>query len=84
VTSNLKDFPAAQLDPYDVEALHPDDFVSYTFDLAPGKVANVVSEQAAALKNPPQSVAEVLDTLRLNGLAQSVAKLRSLMGATLG
>lgn len=81
VTANLRDFPAAQLAPYGVEAQHPDDFVLGLIDLAPAAVAAVVSQQASALKNPPRSVAELLDTLRDQGLVRSVAKLRELLGS---
>jgi hypothetical protein len=76
-----KDFPAATLAPYDIEAQHPDDFVLDTIDLAPGTVTQVISEQAAALKNPPRSIGDLLDTLREQGLVRSVAKLRELFGA---
>jgi hypothetical protein len=33
VTLNLKDFPADVLDPYGVEAMHPDEFLEYQFGL---------------------------------------------------
>lgn len=49
-------------------------------DLAPAKVALVVSEQAASLKNPPRTVDDILDTLQEQELVQSVAKLRELLG----
>jgi hypothetical protein len=78
VTFNLDDFPAAQLGPYSIEAKHPDDFIIDTIDLSPGAVAKVLAEQAAALKNPPRSVAELLDTMRDQRLVRSVAKLREL------
>jgi predicted nucleic acid-binding protein len=81
VTFNLKDFPDAKLAPYDIEAQHPDEFVLDTIDLAPGTVTQVISEQAAALKNPPLSIGDLLDTLREQGLVRSVAKLRELFGA---
>jgi hypothetical protein len=74
VTANLEDFPEAALSPYSIEAQHPDTFVLHLIDLAPGAVCSVVSEQAAALKNPPRSLGDVLDALRGNGLAQSVAR----------
>jgi hypothetical protein len=76
----LRDFPAAQLKPYDLEAQHPDDFVLGILDLAPAAVARIVGQQAAALKNPPTSVTELLDTLRRQNLVRSVAKLRELFG----
>jgi PIN domain-containing protein len=81
VTFNLADFPAEVLAPYNVEAIHPDDFVLDCIDLAPGLVTTVVSEQAAALKNPPRSVGELLDILRDQRLVRSVAKLRELFGS---
>jgi hypothetical protein len=81
VTFNLADFPVARLASYNVEPKHPDDFILDAIDLAPGLVASVVSQQAAALKNPPRSVAELLETLRDQGLVRSVAKLRELLGA---
>lgn len=57
---------------------HPDDFVIDVIGLSPGALATVVAEQAAALKSPPRSTAELLDTLRDQGLVRSVAKLREL------
>jgi hypothetical protein len=80
VTANLDDFPAAKLEAYGVEAIHPDDFVLDLLDLAPGAVASVVVDQAAGLKNPLRTVADLLDTLRAQGLARSVAKLREVLG----
>jgi hypothetical protein len=51
-----------------------------TIDLAPGSVTRVITEQAAALKNPSIEVADLLGTLRDLGLVQSVARLRELFG----
>ncbi len=81
VTANLTDFPAQKLAPFSIDAKHPDEFVLDLIDLAPAKVALVVSEQAASLRNPPRTVHDVLDTLQEQGLVQSVAKLRELLGA---
>jgi len=81
VTFNLDDFPEDKLAPYNVQAKHPDEFVLDAIDLAPGLVTTVVSEQAAALKAPPRTVGELLDTLRDQGLVRSVARMRELFGA---
>lgn len=81
VTANLRDFPAAKLAPYAIEAQHPDEFVLHQIDLAAGLVCTAVGEQASSLKNPPHTVGDVLDTLRDNGLVQTVARLRELFGA---
>jgi hypothetical protein len=79
VTSNLKDFPAAALAAYDVEAQHPDAFVLHLLSLDPGAVLRTVAAQAEALRNPPASVAQLLDTLENRGLVQSVTELRKLV-----
>lgn len=76
VTSNLSDFPAEQLDPYSIEAQSPDQFVLHLVDLAPATVAAAVTQQADALRNPPQTLAELLDRLARNGLPRAVAALR--------
>ena len=80
VTFNLSDFPRSKLAAYEVEAIHPDDFVLDLLDLGPGTVCAVVKEQASALKNPPRTLGDLLDTLRDQGLVQSVGKLRELYG----
>jgi len=78
VTFNLKDFPAETLAEYDIEPKHPDEFLIDTMDLAQGSVAQAIAEQAAACKSPPQTIHQLLDTLREQRLAQSVARLRGL------
>lgn len=83
ITFNLKDFPEEQLSRYSLEAKHPDDFVLESIDLAPGVMAQVVTEQAAALRKPPRTLTELLDTLRDQGLPASVARLRDLFGRSL-
>lgn len=82
VTTNLKDFPADALAPYHIEPKHPDDFVLEAIDLAPPLVVQVLTEQAAALKNPPRTVPDLLKTLHDLGLVQSVARLRELYGSS--
>ncbi|MGL4460865.1 MAG: PIN domain-containing protein [Planctomycetia bacterium] len=76
VTFNLKDFPAAALADYNVEAHHPDDFLASLFDAAPGPVCGAVKRQRDGLRNPPKTAKELLDTLENQGLPQTVARLR--------
>lgn len=80
VTFNLKDFPPERLAPYEIEAQHPDDFLFDLLDLAPGAMLSALNAQLVGLKNPPQTMNQLLDTLRSQGLAQSVARLRDLLG----
>lgn len=83
VTFNLDDFPQAALEPFGIEAKHPDDFVQDTIDLAPGTLAAIVAKQADALRSPPVTISQLLDTLRACGLEQSVAQLRAHFGGAL-
>jgi predicted nucleic acid-binding protein len=76
VTYNLKDFPAETLAPFDMEAMHPDDFLVGLLDLAPGAVCAAVKRQREGLRNPPKTAEELLTTLESQGLTQAVARLR--------
>jgi hypothetical protein len=76
VTYNLTDFPAATLAGFNVEAQHPDDFLLYLLDLAPGVVCAAVKQQRESLRNPPKTAQELLATLESQGLTQAVARLR--------
>jgi PIN domain len=78
VTYNLKDFPAAALAPYGIEAQHPDEFASHLFDLAPAAVCAAVRDQRAALLNPPLSVRELLDGFLSLELASTVTSLEAM------
>jgi predicted nucleic acid-binding protein len=80
VTFNLADFPDSELSRFGIEARHPDEFVSGLLSLEPDAVCTAVREQAAALRNPPQSIAQLLDTLHACGLPRSSARLRELLG----
>lgn len=80
VTANLRHFPAEALAPYDVEAQHPDSFVLHLLSLDPGTVLRTITGQASSLRNPPCTVAALLDTLESRGLVQSVSELRKLLG----
>jgi len=42
-------------------------------------VLRAVEQQVAALKNPPLSIPELLETLEARGLVQTVAELRRLV-----
>ncbi|MBU0655332.1 MAG: PIN domain-containing protein [Gammaproteobacteria bacterium] len=76
VTFNLKDFPDHCLHPLDIWAQHPDEFISHLIDLSPAKVLLAAKHQRAALKNPPKSVDEFLDTLLRQQLPRTVAFLK--------
>ncbi len=72
VTFNLRDFPTDVLHAFEVEAVHPDDFIADLFDLDQVAVLEAAQAQRASLKNPPRTVQEFLDRLAAQGLTQSV------------
>jgi hypothetical protein len=77
VTFDLDDFPADVIQPYGIDAQHPDDFVTHLLDLAPTTVYRAVKRQREALKNPTKSPEELLETLERQRLVQTVARLRT-------
>jgi len=76
VTFNLKDFPAEVLGRYNIEALHPDDFVLNQLELRQIDALAAIKAMRARLRRPPQSAADLIATLERAGLAASAAHLR--------
>lgn len=76
VTCNLKDFPAEILGQFEIEAVHPDEFLLSLSEQAPGVICAAVKRQREGLRNPPKTAEELLATLEGQGLTQSVARLR--------
>lgn len=64
LTANLKDFPSAELDHHlGVQVMSPDDFLLSFWEVSRDEMLELLVEQAAALKNPPVSLAELLARL---------------------
>lgn len=72
VTFNLKDFPDTALGSFDIEALHPDDFIADLRDLDKAAVLEAAQRQRQSLKNPALSVQAYLDKLLQQKLPESV------------
>lgn len=75
VTLNQKDFPAAALAEFDIEALHPDEFISDLFDLNHALALEAVRRQRHSLRHPPMSVDDFLKMLLKQGLPMTVKAL---------
>lgn len=75
VTFNEKDFPPGALEPFGIEAQHPDQFIDNLFDLDPAAVIAAAQRQRRQLKNPPMTVDAYLDVLLRQGLAQTTQAL---------
>ena len=82
VTFNLKDFPKEFLAKYDIEAIHPDDFIVDLYDIDAAKVLQATGTHRHRLKNPKKTVEEYLDTLLKQGLPQTVNLLRGRLKIT--
>ncbi|MBA3852995.1 MAG: PIN domain-containing protein [Gemmatimonas sp.] len=80
VTYNLRHFPEHALAKYDIEVKHPDEFVLDAIDLYSGRVSSMIQQMSDNLRNPAQTVDQVLATLQGHQLTQSVAKLREQVG----
>jgi predicted nucleic acid-binding protein len=76
VTFNRGDFPPAALDPYDVVAVHPDEFLLDQLDLYPGLTVDVLRQQAAAHRRDPKSVLGLLVLLERAGMPHFAAEVR--------
>ncbi len=75
VTFNLKDFPQERLDPYGIEAMHPDEFVDFQLGLKPGLVIRAAKKQRSRLNKPEKTPQEFLETLASQGLVVTAEKL---------
>nr|WP_202802898.1 hypothetical protein [Singulisphaera acidiphila] len=80
VTFNLKDFPSESLDPYGVEARHPDEFIADLLDLNASAVCTAIKTVRARLARPPRTAEEYLETLERQRLTETVAALRDYVG----
>lgn len=76
VTFNIKDFPSDVLDQYDIEAIHPDDFICLQLDLIPYQALTAIKHIRLRLKKPPYSAQELLDSYERAGLTSTVTKLK--------
>lgn len=76
VTFNLRDFPEPALKPYDIVAVHPDDFLLDQLDLYPGLTIDVLEQQAASYRREPTTLSGLLPLLERTGLPQFTAEVR--------
>lgn len=70
VTFNLDDFPPASLVGFDIEAVHPDQFLLDQLDLYPGAVTNTLAAWSQDCQNPELSTPELLTFLVKSGVPQ--------------
>ncbi|HEX5167029.1 MAG TPA: PIN domain-containing protein [Thermomicrobiales bacterium] len=69
VTANLRHVPNSELGPYGMTSMSPDQFLLMLAQRDANALLQIVTQQAAALKSPPLSPADVLGRLRLHAPA---------------
>jgi hypothetical protein len=73
--STFQIFPADYLAKFNIEPLHPDEFVHHQFGLDNASVIVAAQRCRARLKNPPKTAEEYLASLDAQGLSKTVAEL---------
>jgi hypothetical protein len=63
---------------YDIEAIHPDDFILDLFDRDASKVLEAAASHRRSLKHPAKTVEGYLDTLLRQGIPETVSALKSM------
>lgn len=76
VTFNLRDFPEAALKPFDITAIHPDEFLLDQLDLYPRLTIESLERQAAAYRREPTTPTGLLVRLVRAGVPGFAAELR--------
>jgi hypothetical protein len=77
VTTNLRDFPADVLSPFNIEAKSPDDFVLDQIGIDGRVVWACVQQIADSRAKPPETVNDVIRQLENAGLVEAMALLRA-------
>ena len=75
MTVNLRDFPPETLAKYNIEVLHPDDFIHHQFGLNHARTVIAAKACRGRLRNPSKTAEEYLSTLAAQGLPKTVAEL---------
>lgn len=77
VTCNLTDFPESALEPFNIRALSPDEFICLQISQTPRIVCAAVDEIRNRLK-PPENMEEYAGRLSRHGLAQTAKAIQEI------
>ena len=67
VTENLRDFPDDAVAPYDLRAIHQDEFLLDLLDLWPAMVLDALRRQTSRYRRTPRTPRDLLETLGAQG-----------------
>ena len=76
VTFNLKDFPSESTETFEIEVVHPDEFLLDQLDLYPGLVLRTIRDLTDNYVSPQLTIDELLHTLTRAGVPRFAAELR--------
>lgn len=68
VTFNLGDFPPESVSPFEIEIVHPDQFLLDQLDLSPRLVTDELGRQAAANRRSPRTLPALVAALERAGV----------------
>lgn len=71
VTWNVTDFPGGILGPLGITIVTPDELMTRLLEARPKETCAVVRETRLSLKNPPKSIDEYLEILKVRGLTKT-------------
>ncbi len=63
MTENLAHFPGSALNPYGIDAQHPDEFLCNQWDLDEEAMAEAIERWRGGLSRPPVTVEQLLEKL---------------------
>ena len=78
VTLNLDDFPPERLEPFGIEAQHPDMFVAHLIGLDQAVCCAAIRRMRERYRNPSMTPAEYVNSLEKKGLSRSADLLGAL------
>jgi hypothetical protein len=76
VTFNTKDFPATVLQPYGIEAQHPDEFLMNQLQLQEIPALRAIKKMRARWTNPARPAQELITAFEKRGLPMTANLLR--------
>lgn len=79
VTDNIQDFPSSELDRWGLHAKTSDDFLLDLLDLHRGRGIRGLIQMSERRRNPPTTVAELLDILERSGAPRFAREARMIL-----
>lgn len=84
VTFNIADFPDSSVASFEIDVVHPADFLLDLLDLAPGMVLDELDRQAKANRRRPRTLPNLLDALARSGVRAFSDEARRQLQSTSG